>query len=208
MKPGTIFRTFKARDGQKVTLRAPRWSDLDDMLEFINSLVDESAPILKDTKMTREGEVDWLARLLSRLEKDQIVVVAAEVDGRFVGQSEVSPKMGRSGHVGVLGISLKEGYRGIGIGTELMREVEHQAPRLGIEVITLDLFASNARGLHLYEKMGYREVGRVPRGQRNEIKPVFIFFRGPLVKRGCSNDLNDVYNPTIKHSVYEVRCRG
>lgn len=164
MKPGTIFRTFKARDGREVILRAPQWSDLDDMLDFINSLVDESAPILKDTKMTREGEVDWLARLLSRLEKDQIVVVAAEVDGRFVGQSEVSPKMGRSGHVGVLGISLKEGYRGIGIGTELMREVEHQAPRLGIEVITLDLFASNARGLHLYEKMGYREVGRVPRG--------------------------------------------
>ena len=134
------------------------------MLEFINSLVDESSPILKDTKMTREGETDWLARLLSRLEKDQIVVVAAEVDGRFVGQSEVAPKMGRSGHVGVLGISLKDGYRDIGIGTELMREVEHQAPRLGLEIITLDLFASNARGLRLYEKMGYHEVGRVPRG--------------------------------------------
>ena len=80
---------------------------------FINSLVDDSAPILKDTKMTREGETDWLARLLSWLEKDQ--VVAAEVDGRFVGQSEVAPKMGRSRHVGVLGFSLKDGNRDIGI---------------------------------------------------------------------------------------------
>lgn len=31
--------------------------------------------------MTREGEVDWLAKLPSEIEKDQIVVVAAEVDG-------------------------------------------------------------------------------------------------------------------------------
>ena len=121
-------------------------------------------PILKDTKMTREGETDWLAGFLSRLEKDQTVAVAAEVDGRFVGQSEVAPKRGRSKHVRVLGVSLKEGYRDIGIGTELMREVANQAPRLGIEIITLGLFASNAPGLHLYEKMGYREVGRVLRG--------------------------------------------
>jgi RimJ/RimL family protein N-acetyltransferase len=164
MRPGTIFRKFQARDGQEVTLRAPQWSDLDDMLEFINSLVDERAPILKDTKMTREGEVDWLARLLSKIEKDQIVAVAAEVDGRFVGQSEVAPKYGRSRHVGVLGISLRDSYGDIGIGTELMREVEHQALNLGIEIITLDAFSSNARALHLYKKMGYHEVGRVPRG--------------------------------------------
>jgi len=164
MRPGTLFRKFKARDGREVTLRAPQWSDLDDMLDFINALVDESAPILKDTKMTREGEVDWLSSLISKIEKDQIVAVAAEVDGRFVGQSEVAPKFGRSRHVGVLGISLREGYRDIGIGTELMREVEHQAPRLGIEIITLDAFGSNARALHLYKKIVYYEMGRVPRG--------------------------------------------
>jgi RimJ/RimL family protein N-acetyltransferase len=45
-----------------------------------------------------------------------------------------------------------------------MREAENQAPRLGIEIIALDVFASNARGRRLYEKMGYRVVGRVPRG--------------------------------------------
>jgi len=164
MKPGTIFKKFRDREGREVTLRAPRWSDLDDMLEFINSLVDENADIIVDTKYTREGEVNWLAGRLSALENDRVIMVAAEVDGRFVGQAAVGPKIGRSKHVGVLGISLKDGYRDAGIGTELMREVEGQAPRLGIEIITLDVFASNARGRHLYEKMGYAEVGRVPRG--------------------------------------------
>ena len=164
MRPGTIFKKFQDREGREVILRAPRWSDLDDMLEFINSLVDENADIIVDTKYTREGEVNWLAGRLSALENDRVVMVAAEVDGRFVGQAAVGPKMGRSKHVGVLGISLKAGFRDAGIGTELMREVEGQAPRLGIETITLNLFASNAQGRHLYEKMGYAEVGRVPRG--------------------------------------------
>ncbi len=124
MKAGTIIRTFESKDGRKVTLRAPRWDDLDDMLEFINSLVEEGADIMIDTKQTRESEVEWLARLLTRVEKDETTVVAAEVEGRYVGQVEVAPRSGRSRHVGVLGIALKDGCREIGIGTELMREAE------------------------------------------------------------------------------------
>jgi len=41
-----IYRGFHARDGRRVVLRTPRMSDLDEFLEFINSLVDEGAEIL------------------------------------------------------------------------------------------------------------------------------------------------------------------
>jgi RimJ/RimL family protein N-acetyltransferase len=163
MKAGTVFRKFKDREGREVTLRAPRWSDLDDMLEFINSLVDEETYIIMESKVTREQEVEWLAGKLSNLENDKEIVVAAEVDGRFVGQTEIAPKSGRSRHVGVFGIALKEGYRDAGIGTELMRESESQAHRLDLEIISLDVFANNARGRHLYEKMGFAQVGLEPR---------------------------------------------
>ena len=166
MRAGTIFRRFQARDGREVTFRAPQWSDLDDMLEFINSLVDESAPILKNTKMTRAGEIDWLARYLSKLEKGKIVGIVAEVDGRFVGHVAVGPKMERSNHVGVLGISLKDGYRDAGIGTEMMNEVEAQARGIGLEVVTLETFATNKRAIHVYEKVGFTVVGRIPKGAR------------------------------------------
>ena len=166
MRPGTLLGKFQARDGREVTLRAPRWSDLDDMLDFINSLVDESAPILKETKMTREGEIDWLARFLSRLEKGKIVGIVAEVDGRFVGQVEVSPGSERSNHLGRLGISLRDGFRDVGIGTEMMLEAETQARALGLEVVTLEVFATNERAIHVYEKVGFTVVGRIPRGAR------------------------------------------
>jgi ribosomal protein S18 acetylase RimI-like enzyme len=166
MRAGTIFKKFQARDGREVTLRAPQWSDLDDMLEFINSLVDESAPILKDTKMTREGEIDWLASYLSKLEKGKTVGIVAEVDGRFVGQVQVSPGFERSSHLGTLGISLRDGYRDVGIGTEMMKEAETQARALGLEVVTLEVYATNERAIHVYEDVGFTVVGRIPRGAR------------------------------------------
>jgi ribosomal protein S18 acetylase RimI-like enzyme len=163
MRAGTFFRRFTAGDGREVTLRAPLWSDLDDMLYFINSLVEEGAEIAVDEKTTREREVDWLARKLSDLEKDKAIIVVAEAGNRFVGQVEVNPKFGRSSHVGVLGISILREYRDVGIGTELIREAERQAPRLGLRMITLEVIATNDRARHVYEKVGYRAVGKIPK---------------------------------------------
>ncbi len=168
MRAGTIHRRFEARDGREVILRAPKWDDLDHMLEFINSLIEERADITMNTKTTREKEVEWLARLLTKVENDKAAVVVAEVDGRFVGQTEVEPKGGRMRHVGVLGIAIMDRYRDMGIGTELMREVEPLAKKLEIEIMTLEVFASNERARHVYEKAGYREMGRLPRGAKRE----------------------------------------
>jgi RimJ/RimL family protein N-acetyltransferase len=163
LKAGALIRRFTAKDGREVVLRAPHWSDLDDMLDFINTLVEEGADITVDKKKTREEEVDWLARLLSSLEKNKQIAVVAEVNGRFIGQVEVGPRGGRSKHVGNLGISIKDGYRDIGIGTELMLEAEVQARRLGIKIIFLEVYATNKRARHVYEKAGYSEVGCLPK---------------------------------------------
>jgi ribosomal protein S18 acetylase RimI-like enzyme len=170
MKAGSFIRRFAARDGRDVILRAPRWSDLDDMLEFINTLVDEGAEIMATERKTREEEIDWLSRHLSNLEKGKKVAIAAEVDGRFIGQVEVNRRSGYSSHVGVLGIAIRDGYRDVGIGTELMREAEAQATKMGLEVMTLEVFASNDRALHMYEKVGYRSVGCVPKAILKEGK--------------------------------------
>lgn len=182
MKAGTLVRKFRTKDGREVTLRAPKWDDLDDMLEFINSLVDEGADIMMDTKQTREQEVEWLAGHITKIENDREAVIVAEVDGRFVGQVEVTPQSMRSRHVGVLGIALKDGYREIGIGTELMKEAETQARRLGLEVLNLEVFATNERAKHVYEKVGYRVVGAWPKA----IKRDEVYIDGVLMSKELS----------------------
>lgn len=54
----------------KTSLEDPRWEDLDNFLEPINSLVEE--------------EADWLARFLTNIEKGRTIGVVAEVDGKLV----------------------------------------------------------------------------------------------------------------------------
>ena len=84
MKEATILRSFEAKDGKKVMLRAPKWSDLDDYLHFINSLVEEKAMIMMNEKQTRDSEIGWISQLLSSVERDKKVALIAEVNGRLV----------------------------------------------------------------------------------------------------------------------------
>ncbi len=158
------LRRFRARDGREVILRSPRWSDLDDMLELVNSLVEEGAEVNLCEPYSREDEADWLAELLASVEKGDRISVVAEVEGHVIGHVEV--RMGRcyEGHTGVLGIAVKRGYRDLGIGTELMKEAEQLARGRGLKLITLEVFATNSRAIHVYEKLGYRVIGRVPKG--------------------------------------------
>ncbi len=65
MKSGNIIKQFTAKDGREVILRTPKWEDLDDLTEFINSLVDEGAEIAVNKRVSREQEAEWLGKLLA-----------------------------------------------------------------------------------------------------------------------------------------------
>ena len=155
--------TFKARDGKKVVLRSIRWEDLDDCIEFINSLVEEGADILRDTKVSREEEADWLGKRLARADKGEIIDVVAEVDGRLVANSEVEKRSGLMSHVGYLGIGIKADYRGIGIGTQIMQALKEESKKAGLKILVLDAFATNKTAQALYRKMGFQDAGRIPK---------------------------------------------
>lgn len=164
MKAGRVIRNFSAKDGRKVVLRTPRWEDLDDLLEMINSLVREKADIIRAARVSREEEIDWLSRALSHLERDEVFYLTAEVEGRVVGNSEISRGQGGyEKHVGGIGIALKDGFRDIGIGTEMMKTLIDQARKAGLKVLTLTVFATNGRAIHVYEKVGFTQTGRTPK---------------------------------------------
>jgi len=68
-------------------------------------------------------------------------------------------------HVVTLGIALGRNYRNMGIGTELLKAMEQLARKeMRARVLELSYFEENRRSKHLYEKLGYREAGRIPKG--------------------------------------------
>jgi len=157
-------RTFTAKDGRMVVLRSVKWEDLDDLLDFINSLVDEDADILRNQKPTRSEEAEWLGRRLASIEKGELIDVVAEVNGKVVANSEVKKRNGAMSHIGDLGIGIRSGYRGIGIGTEIMKTLINESKKAGLKILVLDHFDTNKAARGLYEKMGFREAGKIPKG--------------------------------------------
>ena len=161
-----VYKEFHSKDGRKVVLRTPRMSDLDDFLEFINSLIDEGADILMTEKVSREAEADWLGKLLAEVEKGQAMCVVPEIEGKAIGNSDIHRGKGKRSHTGTLGIALRQECRDVGIGSEMMRTLIEEARKSGLEILQLSVFGSNPRARHVYEKLGFREVGRLPKGIR------------------------------------------
>jgi RimJ/RimL family protein N-acetyltransferase len=164
IKTGKILRRFIAKDGREVILRTPKREDLDDLLELINSLVEEDAEILIDKKLSREEEADWLSRTLAQLEKGNKVHMVAEVDGKVIASSGITKRRyGCEKHVGNLGIIIKAEYRDLGVGTEMMKTLIDHARIMEIKILTFDVYATNNRALHVYEKVGFKKTGRIPK---------------------------------------------
>ena len=159
-----IKEEFTAKDGRRILLRKPRWDDLDGLLDFINSLVNEEAPINRIEEVSRSDQNEFLARRLSNIENGRIIQLVAEEEGKIVGNADVTKLSGRESHVGKLGIGVRSGYRRIGIATKLIEILIRQAKKERLKIILLAVYENNLPAITLYRKLGFKEVGRTPKG--------------------------------------------
>jgi len=166
LRPGQTFKEVALKDGRKAVLRAPTWQDLDDLLEFINELVEERVDILRTVKSSLKEEAEWLGERLASIEAGSLIALVAEIGGRIVASSEVGqwrPEYPGSNHVGILGIAVLKNGREVGLGTALMESMIRLSTQAGFKVVILDTFATNTVAQHLYRKVGFAEVGRIPK---------------------------------------------
>jgi putative acetyltransferase len=95
-----------------------------------------------------------------------VIALVAEVDGRVVASSDVAqrtPQYSEHSHVGILGIVVLKNARRVGLGKELMESLLQLAKRAGLKIMVLDMFATNTVARHLYESIGFVEVGKIPK---------------------------------------------
>ena len=167
LRPGQSYKEVVLRDGRKAVLRVPDWHDLDDSVAFINELVEEHAEILRTIKVSRDEEAEWLGERLAAIERGTLLALVAEMDGKVVASADINqrtPEYPEHRHVGVLGIAILKSARGIGLGKALMQSLIQLAKQTGLKVIILDMFATNTDARRLYEKAGFVEVGKIPKG--------------------------------------------
>ncbi len=83
-------------------------------------------------------------------------------NGRVVGWVDISPAANpRLAHRGFLGMGLIDGYRGRGLGTQLITKALKHAKAIGLEKVELSVYTENTAAIKLYKKMGFTEIGVV-----------------------------------------------
>jgi ribosomal protein S18 acetylase RimI-like enzyme len=90
------------------------------------------------------------------------------VDGELSGLVVfVKPNRRKTGHTGELGaMYVRAKARGTGLADALVEAVIDQAVKSGAEQIKLTVNAENPRAIRLYERHGFRTIGRYPNSIR------------------------------------------
>ena len=89
-----------------------------------------------------------------------VYVAVALLGEERVGYAEVRSV---AGEAQIYNIAIAPEMRGRGVGEALLRHVISAAEAQGCNVVTLEVKAGNDAAMKLYEKLGFREVGRRPR---------------------------------------------
>ena len=91
--------------------------------------------------------------------------VAVDEEG-IVGLYILHPNnVGRCGHLCNTSYAVKKGIRGKHIGEQLVRESMAKGKELGFRILQFNaVVATNDIALHLYQKLGFTQLGRIPKG--------------------------------------------
>lgn len=74
-------------------------------------------------------------------------------------------------------IAMRPQFRGAGVGTALLHHVLAAARELGARRATLEVRASNAQALRLYERLGFYVAGRRRNYYSNPVEDALILWR-------------------------------
>jgi RimJ/RimL family protein N-acetyltransferase len=153
------------KKNRQISLRPPRIGDVDKLLQFINDLAQEDTYITINQKVSRKGETEYLTKRVKAIKEKNGFNLLAIYQNKIIANGGIDRQGNRQKHLGELGISIGQGFRDEGLGSELMNELINLAKSfLKLKIISLKVFGNNARAIHFYKKFGFKECGRIPGG--------------------------------------------
>lgn len=109
--------------------------------------------------------------LNEKTESTNEIEIIAFVDGNVVGTAgiEAVGTKYKVKHRAEFGISILKEFWGLGIGQALMNACIECARKAGYVQLELNVIADNVRAISMYEKAGFVEYGRNPKGFNSRI---------------------------------------
>ena len=134
--------------------------DLIELVRIWNEVVEEGIAFPQEEILDMKSGADFFAA--------QSYTGVAEEDGRIYGLYILHPNnVGRCGHICNASYAVSSDARGKHIGEQLVMDCLQKGKELGFRVLQFNaVVESNIHARHLYERLGFIQLGTIPGGFR------------------------------------------
>ena len=134
--------------------------DLPEIIRIWNEVVEEGIAFPQEELLDSESGVHFFSA--------QSYTAVAEEDGKVYGLYILHPNnVGRCGHICNASYAVSSESRGKHIGEKLVLDCMEQAKNIGFKILQFNaVVESNIHARHLYERIGFRQLGTIPNGFR------------------------------------------
>jgi len=145
-----------------IIVRKYAGQDLPAMIEIWNEVVEEGVAFPQENLLDAASGAQFFAA-----QSHSAVAVDGE-SGRIYGLYILHPNNeGRCGHICNASYAVRAASRGLHIGEKLVLDCLAQGRRLGYGVLQFNaVVATNIHARHLYERLGFVQLGTIPGGFR------------------------------------------
>ena len=133
---------------------------MEEAMNIWNEVVREGIAFPQLEELTRETADEFFS------EQSYTGIAEDGETGEVVGLYILHPNnVGRCGHICNTSYAVKSGKRGLHIGEQLVKDSLSVGARLGFRILQFNaVVASNIHALHLYKRLGFTQLGRIPQG--------------------------------------------
>lgn len=161
-------RKIRLKDGSYATLRSAREEDAAQLLQYLKTTAGETAFLTREPEevtMTLEKEKAFIKKVE---DGERELMLLAFVDGQHAGNCSLTPAGSflRYRHRCVVTIALYQEFWGLGLGRQMLELVLKEAKNRGFEQAELEVADGNDRAIALYESLGFRRFGTLPRNMK------------------------------------------
>ena len=145
-----------------IIIRAYEEKDLPEMTEIWNEVVEEGVAFPQEELLTEVTGKDFFG-------SQTCCGVAEDTDtGKIYGLYILHPNnVGRCGHICNASYAVRSEARGLHIGEKLVSDCLLQGREHGFGVLQFNaVVATNIHARHLYERLGFVQLGTIPKGFR------------------------------------------
>lgn len=159
----------------EIKIRKYTDNDIAAMMEIWNDIVEEGIAFPQEDILDEKSAREFFG-------SQSYTGVAENEKSEILGLYILHPNnVGRCGHISNASYAVRSEMRGMHIGEKLVLDCMKQAKTLGFGILQFNaVVATNIHARHLYERVGFKQLGTIPKGFRmkdghyEDICPYFI----------------------------------